>query len=210
MATTTIQERQDWQTEEQIAEQEFAEGVAVERDRRAPDRGVPDDANEYNANEGNANATTLYVDTTAEGYDPSQRLPTCEKWSTKGAKFRRLWALNSGVDSHRASRRSRDDCHKTNERTKDRQRFVHAVANRLGLSDGAVERARELAAIPTPNRLNFIGGLNTWILAVVLYAVNEQRAVMAVDRDALAEIRDDWGVSVDHIAQAVDMVGERA
>lgn len=206
--TTTTQQRYDWQTEEQIAEQEFADGYHVEQSKRTPDGDGSDDALEHDQNEGNPNSTTMYGGRPSDGYDPNERLPNCERWATKGEKFATLWARNSGVDSHRAPRRSREDCNKADEKAKDRQRFVQAVANALRLGEDATERAKELATLPTPKTLNFIGGLDTWILAVVLHAANEQRAVMKVDRDALAEIRADWGVSTDQLATATEKVAD--
>lgn len=207
--TTTTQQQYDWQTEEQIAEQEFADGYHVERDRRTPERDGSDDALTHDQNEGNPNATTLYGGRHADGYDPNERLPACERWATKGEKYATLWAKNAGVDSHRAPRRSREDCHKVNERTKDRQRFVQAVANDLRLGEDATERAKELATLPTPKTLNFIGGLDTWLLAVALHAANEQRTVMRVDRDALTDLRADWGVSTDQLATATEKVATK-
>ncbi|PSP79519.1 hypothetical protein BRC81_04710 [Halobacteriales archaeon QS_1_68_20] len=206
MTATTTQQRYDWQTEEQIAEQEFADGYHVERDRRTPERDGSNDALEHDQNEGNPNATTMYGGRSSNGYDPNERLPACERWATKGDKFASLWARNAGVDSHRAPRRSRAECNKANERTKDRQRFVQAVANALRLGEDATERAKELATLPTPKTLNFIGGLDTWLLAVTLHAANEQRTVMRVDRDALKEIRADWGVTTDQLATATEKV----
>ncbi|OYR75610.1 hypothetical protein DJ84_23295 [Halorubrum ezzemoulense] len=207
--TTTTRQRYDWQDEQSIKQQEFADGYHVERAKRTPATDGSDDTLEHNQNEGNPNATTLYGGRPSNGYDPNERLPACERWSTKGEKFATLWARNSGVDSHRAPRRNREDCNKADEKAKDRQRFIHAIANDLRLGEDATERAKDLASVPTPKTLNFLGGLNTWILAVALYAANEQRAVMKVDRDALTNLREDWGVSTDQLATATEKVATK-
>lgn len=207
--TTNTQQQLDWKNEQEIKQREFADGYHVERSKRTPDGDGSDDALEHDQNEGNPNATTMYGGRHADGYDPNERLPACERWSTKGQKFRRLWRLNAGMDSHRAPHRSRADCNKANERTKDRQRFVQSVANTLQLGESATERAKELATLPTPKTLNFIGGMDTWILAVALHAANEQRCILRVDRDALTEIRADWGVSADQLATATEKVATK-
>ncbi|MFC7197287.1 hypothetical protein ACFQL4_25985 [Halosimplex aquaticum] len=82
--TTTTQQRYDWKDEQEIKQQEFADGYHVERDRRTPERDGSDDALTHDQNEGNPNATTLYGGRHADGYDPNERLPDCERWATKG------------------------------------------------------------------------------------------------------------------------------
>ena len=48
-----------------------------------------------------------------------------------------------------------------------------------------------------------------WLLAVALHAANDQRSILRVDRDALAEIQGNWGVSTDQLAIATEKVATK-
>lgn len=212
----------DWKDEQQVKQEHFADGYQQEARRRArkpterEDGGTSDEL-EHNHTEGTASATTMYADRRGDGYDPHESLPDCERYDTKAKKFARLWKLNAGRDTHTASGKTwaDDETHRVNPHTRDRRRFVQAVADTFDLDGPALERAADLAARDDPRRYNYYGGMDAFILAVVAavafeFGVDINGAShdddLAADLRQFHELRRDWGVDLDDLIAATRKV----
>lgn len=206
----------NWKTEEEIRREEFCEGY----DQEAAPAGLrPDERNDgrdselkHTHVEGTTSETTMYAtpDNSPKQYDPNESLTDCERFSSRGAKYTRLWELNAGRDNHTVAGKTYKDgeIHKVNQPARERARFVHAVANEVELPRSVVDRSTSLARRLDPRAYNYWGGMDVFILAVVKYTADEHD--WCLDRDAFEDIRNQWDVSSEDLTAAIEKMEEDA
>lgn len=215
MSTT---DSDNWLTDVQIKEQEFQAGYEQEGGRgglRPEERNDGrDDPIEHDHMEGTSSETTMYAtpDNPPDWYDPHESLPSCERHSTRGAKYTRLWTLNAGRDKHHAKGKTYadDETHKVSQPTRDRARFVHAVANRCCLSRGLTARCTSVARCIDPRKFNYWGGMDVFILAIVAFVAVTcgDRCAWSGDLENFHAIREQWDVGIDDLGAAIKKVDE--
>lgn len=205
----------NWQTEVEIQESEFRAGYEQEAacgelrpDERSDGR---DSELKHTHVEGTTSETTMYAtpDNPPKQYDPNESLPDCERYSTRGAKYSRLWELNAGRDDHTVAGKTYkdDEIHKVNQPARERARFVHAVANGVELPGRVVDRSTSIARQLDPRAFNYWGGMDVFILAVVKHAAQEYD--WSVDAEAFHDIRERWEVSTENVTAALGKVKEK-
>lgn len=212
---STTDSGNDWQTAEQIRKQEFQAGYEMEAGRgglRPDERNDGrNDEKEHTHMEGTDSETTLWADiSNQEGYDPNKRLPPCEQYNTKGAKYARLWNFNAGRDGHRVAGKTykNDEIHKVSQPVRDRARFVHAAANWCDLSRILSARCTSIARRTDPRAFAYWGGMDTFILAIVAYVAVAHGTGEGSqgDLEKFHAIREQWGVGIDDLGAAMEKI----
>lgn len=199
-----------------VAQHNLANGQHGITPKRIEDE--PADVVESNDINGTAE-TTMWGERSQDGYNPSERLPSCERHATKGQKFARLWRVNAGLDTHRANGDDVDHSNlgKVNENAREKRRIAETLASRVGLPRHLIERASDVAAAVDGRGFSLWGGRQAVAVAAVQHVapfdiflgVNDGTPTTAdtVDRDGenieiRREIVDRLGAS--DLAEAVD------
>jgi hypothetical protein len=218
---TATQQRYDWKDESEIKQEYFEAGYlneAAAESENPTERGL--DANTEGAvepkkhvnSQAAASETTLWADGSKRArkknnYNPNERLLDGR---TRREKYTNLWKYNAGYDGWRAGRKSRDECHKSDENATYKRRLTETICGRADLSSTATERATDLAAHDQPRQFNFIGGICLWVLACVVVAAEEHGEDGRLENVWLSELGTAWCVSPTDCNQAVEVIEEIA
>jgi hypothetical protein len=197
-------------TDEKIAQYEIGYQIEAQRrsrtatQRQAASTDELEKADSQHLN-GAVCATTFHASYSDDGYEPNERLPDCEGYSTKGQKYSRLFSLNSGRDGHVADGHSESDdsLHKSDRMARYRRRLTETVAQRLGVTDLCKNTAISQAVKTDTRAYNRWGGIEAAVIAFIFAAAIQLGEQARINRDALNDFIEDWNMPVRRLPKAI-------